>query len=61
MSDDSTKPVGYDTLREAMAVIIEHEVARASSPEFGSRKAEFAERKFGALETVTCRQTQMPE
>lgn len=29
MSDDTTKPIGYDTLREAVAVIIEHEAARA--------------------------------
>ena len=30
MTDDE-KPIGYDTLREAMAVIIEHEAARAQA------------------------------
>ena len=39
MSDDKPKPTGYATLREVLAVIIEHEAARASSPEFGSGKA----------------------
>jgi hypothetical protein len=29
VSDNTAKPVGYATLREAMAVIIEHEAARA--------------------------------
>jgi hypothetical protein len=29
MTNDDTKPVGFDTLREAMAVIIEHEAERA--------------------------------
>ena len=29
LSDDDTKPTGYATLREAFAVIIEHEAERA--------------------------------
>jgi hypothetical protein len=29
MTDDDTKPIGFDTLREALAVIIEHEAERA--------------------------------
>ena len=29
MIDDEPKPIGYATLREAMAAIIEHEAARA--------------------------------
>ena len=28
-TDDGTKPIGYATLREALAVIIEHEAERA--------------------------------
>ena len=31
MSDDNTRPVGYDTLREALAAIIEHEATRVQS------------------------------
>jgi hypothetical protein len=35
-TDDDTKPTGYATLREALAVIIEHEAESArSSTEFG--------------------------
>ena len=39
-TDDDTKPTGYATLREALAVIIEHEAESArSSTEFGPGKA----------------------
>jgi hypothetical protein len=37
MTDDNTKPTGYATLREAIAVIIEHEAERARARPNSSR------------------------
>lgn len=43
MNDDSTKPVGYDTLREALAAIIEYEqTKRHFAPHQTGRDAQCA-------------------
>ena len=54
MSGDNTKPVGYDTLREAMTVLIEHEQAKRRETRSSRGKLSLPKpRRFRATETVT--------